>query len=565
MSSTTQSKPGVGQPRGHDSNPLAIGAPIATEEPECKEKRGVSKIDYGTKCICSNPRCAAASRKIGEYAPDEDTFYDLPKNPKPESEMRDKPTGAVKAKRNARFKRRARMLKALPPAAKIRVDDERYKKGTQFKIHASHFPREIRNLSLSTGSKPGANLPFSIPSDLRNKLHNLGLTYTDADKFDDGTFVPLPNVTIDRVQAYADHLEKEHVSASTITPYKPPAKRQKTCSHPTSQVKTRSSPTSQLEIDCKRAQLTAAKAVAQAEVAKQNEMKSAAAYQKRIDELTSQNLKLVTSVEELKTELIKVKQGHEVFKYGLSRGTLLSRKWHNDNPRAANHFFGFKDWKNTVCMLHALFDVLPPMEIPSKTTPITSFEKYLMAFLRIHTGMTVFSIAKIWGRDNGHVGRLISNTIKVIGSAGKFIISHNFLSLTKDRLVLGKNLSILDITPEYLDEVCPQAYKDEGLEKCCAVPDGNDFMIYTTRSNTLFTRASYSDKVHHSAVRCISWNTPQGLSFEHTDLFLARVTEKRLVELWGPRLKKAISSGVTLLSLSFFERSLTPIFTGMQG
>lgn len=29
-----------------------------------------------------------------------------------------------------------------------------------------------------------------------------------------------------------------------------------------------------------------------------------------------------------------------------------------------------------------------------------------------------------------------------------------------------------------------------------------------------------------------------GLSFEHTNLFLARVSEKALVELWGPRLKK---------------------------
>ena len=39
-------------------------------------------------------------------------------------------------------------------------------------------------------------------------------------------------------------------------------------------------------------------------------------------------------------------------------------------------------------------------------------------------------------------------------------------------------------------------------------------------------------------MRCISWSTPTGLSFEHTDLFFARVTEKRLVELWGPRLRK---------------------------
>ena len=78
-------------------------------------------------------------------------------------------------------------------------------------------------------------------------------------------------------------------------------------------------------------------------------------------------------------------------------------------------------------------------------------------------------------------------------------------------------------------------------------------MIYTTRKNTLFTRASFSDKVHHSAVRCISWSTPQGLSFEHTKLFLARVSEKSLVELWGPRLKKCPKEWHMLSDRGFFD------------
>ena len=64
-----------------------------------------------------------------------------------------------------------------------------------------------------------------------------------------------------------------------------------------------------------------------------------------------------------------------------------------------------------------------------------------------------------------------------------------------------------------------------------------DFKIYTSRKNTLFTRASYSDKVHASAVLCISWSTPMGLSFEHTILFLGKASKKRLVELCGTRLK----------------------------
>lgn len=117
----------------------------------------------------------------------------------------------------------------------------------------------------------------------------------------------------------------------------------------------------------------------------------------------------------------------------------------------------------------------------------------------------------------------------------------------------GKDLSILHITPEFLEATCPQQYKDEGLEKCCGVPDGKDFKIYTTRKNTLFTRASYSDKVHASAVRCISWSTPMGLSYEHTDLFLGRVSEKKLVELWGPRLRKCPRGWHMLSDRGFFD------------
>ena len=220
--------------------------------------------------------------------------------------------------------------------------------------------------------------------------------------------------------------------------------------------------------------------------------------------------------------------------YGLTRNRISCKHWHKNNPEAARHMFGFKNWKETVYMLHALFDVLPPTEYVAKTVPITPFEKYLMAYMRMHADMTATAISFIFGRNSSHCGRLITWAAERIGKA-------------------GKALSILNITPEYLEKTCPQQYKDEGLEKCCAVPNGKDFMIHTTRSNTLFTRASFSDKVHHSAVRCISWSTPQGLSFEHTNLFLGRVSEKRLVELWGPRLKKCPRGWYMLSDRGFFD------------
>lgn len=133
----------------------------------------------------------------------------------------------------------------------------------------------------------------------------------------------------------------------------------------------------------------------------------------------------------------------------------------------------------------------------------------------------------------------------------------------------GEDLSILDITEEYLEFSYPTKYTEANLLKICALPDGKDFMIFTPRSNTVITRAAWSDKVAHSAVRCISWSTPTGLSFEHTDLFFARITEKRLVELWGPRLKKCPPGWRMLADRGFsgtahyypnFNLQLTPKF-----
>ena len=53
----------------------------------------------------------------------------------------------------------------------------------------------------------------------------------------------------------------------------------------------------------------------------------------------------------------------------------------------------------------------------------------------------------------------------------------------------------MPISEAFLEATCPQSYKDAGLGKVCAVPDGKDFMIWTPRSNTVLTRAAYSDKV----------------------------------------------------------------------
>ena len=78
---------------------------------------------------------------------------------------------------------------------------------------------------------------------------------------------------------------------------------------------------------------------------------------------------------------------------------------------------------------------------------------------------------------------------------------------------------------DYLNASLPEAYKAQGLTKVGLVPDGEDFMIHTPRSNTLITRACWSGKVHHSAFRVISWSTLAGLSVEHTHMYFGRPPE----------------------------------------
>ena len=124
---------------------------------------------------------------------------------------------------------------------------------------------------------------------------------------------------------------------------------------------------------------------------------------------------------------------------------------------------------------------------------MTEFEWMIAAKLRMNCGFSYTHIALIFGLKS--VSLKVQRAVKEWGEA-------------------GKSLSILDISEEFLNETCPQAYKDEGLTNICGVPDGKDFKINTPRKNSLLSRACYSDKVHTSAVRCISWCTPMGLSYE---------------------------------------------------
>jgi len=48
-----------------------------------------------------------------------------------------------------------------------------------------------------------------------------------------------------------------------------------------------------------------------------------------------------------------------------------------------------------------------------------------------------------------------------------------------------------------------------------------------------YTNATFSSNMHAVAARCMTWTTPMGLSFEHSPLFGARLTDTGIIALWG--------------------------------
>ena len=115
---------------------------------------------------------------------------------------------------------------------------------------------------------------------------------------------------------------------------------------------------------------------------------------------------------------------------------------------------------------------------------MTEFEKCLLTKMRIHRGYPQSTLGLIWGRSVTRVSEFISEWAPRWGEA-------------------GEDLSILDISEEFLVDTYPESYKSQfgvpvvGSTKggICAVPDGKDFMTEVPRSNTVLTRASHSDKV----------------------------------------------------------------------
>jgi len=176
---------------------------------------------------------------------------------------------------------------------------------------------------------------------------------------------------------------------------------------------------------------------------------------------------------------------------------------------------------------------------PNPKAPLSQFKQCLMALFFIEHQCSLQLIAQIYGyKDHSQISRIINAWVPEWGD-------------------LGEDLSILPfITADVIDELEPQSYIDLDLRKVGAIIDGKDFYTETVRKDRVISVAQQGNKLHKSSFRILTWSLPCGLSFEHTDAFLARASEKQLNRLWcsNGRLKN-IPPGYLIMGDKGFDQT----------
>ena len=79
-----------------------------------KQKRNVNQANYGTKCVCCDPRCDATMAKLLKYNPKCHVYFKIPKELK---ETKGKPRPKFAERRAGKSLKIRRFLKALPQDA----------------------------------------------------------------------------------------------------------------------------------------------------------------------------------------------------------------------------------------------------------------------------------------------------------------------------------------------------------------------------------------------------------------------------------------------------------------
>lgn len=389
-------------------------------------------------------------------------------------------------------------------------------------ISRIHFPPEVTAQGSSNGLK---NL--RITNELGRKL---GYTTADLDPVGDGTFLPVPNHTMTDVQRELNE-KKVHKPSQASTPVPSAGVRSKEILATSDDISVEEFQSQKRENELLREKNTQLKEETAAARA------AAAAAHAKLLQADSDRVTFLAFL---------ITHG------GLNRFNLQSDDWHKKHPKAANHLFGFKNWHETKVHLECFW---PNVKKPDPSTlrietDMSMYEKLLITKMRFQRAMTEDLLALIWGRVQQSINNYVHECAPMWGRVGRY-------------------LSILDIDEDYLKREIPDAFKALGLEQVGAMPDGKDFATDTSRTNSAISRAMWSDKIHHSAARCITWTTPAGLAFERTVLYMARASETACVASWREVLKKIPAGRLILADRGFskdailypnFNVHLTPCF-----
>ena len=199
---------------------------------------------------------------------------------------------------------------------------------------------------------------------------------------------------------------------------------------------------------------------------------------------------------------------------GLQRMTILTTAFHSSNPSLCNHLFGFRTFAEYRVYCTILFPDLTLVSAATNLDSINEWEKCSMTLMKFRRRMSNQILAAIWNRGRTVIGKYVLEWSVRWGRA-------------------AENMTDLDLSTEYLNSERPQIFCDADQREVAVLVDGKDFMINDPKKNSAIKRATWSDKVHHSAGRLITWSTPAGLIVEVTPLFLGRATESAIVSLWG--------------------------------
>jgi hypothetical protein len=109
------------------------------------------------------------------------------------------------------------------------------------------------------------------------------------------------------------------------------------------------------------------------------------------------------------------------------------------------------------------------------STPISPFEQYLIAKMRFKKEYGYSFLGTLFARGRRVIGWYVNRRAVEWGEA-------------------GQDITILDLTLEYLAADMPQEYKDSGFDDVGLLVDGKDNNCDTIRKDSSLSRAQYSSK-----------------------------------------------------------------------